>query len=143
MKNLILFLAFVLTTLFVNAQLVVKEAAKDTVVWQASKMTTVPKIVKFTLSGEDNYTIYYRNAKYTSITDIDYISIGDKETALQFFELCASVAVEGKDYNVSLDRKDFSLSKSMGSVMIWSSLSYFYLSKKQIDSIVETLKALP
>jgi len=141
MKNLFLLVAFLTTALFSNAQLVVKEAAKDTVVWQASKMTTVPKIVKFTLQGEDNYTIYYRNAKYTSITDIDYISIGDKETAIQLFELCSTVLLEDKQYNVSLDRTDYSISKSMGSVMIWSSVSYFFLSKKQIDSILETLKA--
>jgi hypothetical protein len=141
MKNLFLLVAFLTTALFSNAQLVVKEAAKDTVVWQASKMTTVPKIVKFTLQGEDNYTIYYRNAKYTSITDIDYISIGDKETAIQLFELCSTVLLEDKQYNVSLDRTDYSISKSMGSVMIWSSASYFFLSNKQIDSILETLKA--
>jgi hypothetical protein len=141
MKNLVLLVVFLTTALFSSAQLVVKEAAKDTVVWQASKMTTVPKIVKFTLQEEDNYTIYYRNAKYTSITDIDYISIGDKETAIQLFELCSTVLLEDKQYNVSLDRTDYSISKSMGSVMIWSSVSYFFLSKKQIDSILETLKA--
>jgi hypothetical protein len=138
MKKL-LFIVTVLSAFTVNAQLVVKEAAKDTVIWQATKLSTVPKLVKFTLEGEESYTIYYKNAKYTSITDINYITTGDLETTKQFFELCKTVITEGKEYNIELDGKSLSLTKSIGNVMIWSSISYFYLSEKNIESILETL----
>lgn len=141
MKKLILSLSITLTTVFCNAQLVVKETAKDSVVWQASKLSTVPKIVKFTTAETEDYTIYYRNAKYTAITDIDYISTGDLETTIQFFDLCKEVITSGKEYTVDVDKKSVLISKgTLGTVMIWTSTSYFYLSTKQINSILETLK---
>lgn len=138
MKKL-LFILVLLSASIVNAQLVVKESAKDTVVWQATKLSTVPKIVKFTFEGEDSYSIYYRNAKYTAITDIDYLTTGDLETTKQFYELCKTVIAEGKEYTIELDGKSLSLTKSMGNVMIWSSISYFYLSEKNVESILEKL----
>jgi len=139
MKKL-LFILVLLSAFNTNAQLVVKEAAKDTVIWQATKLSTVPKIVKFTTEGEESYTIYYRNAKYTSITDIDYISTGDIETTKQFYELCKEVSSSGKEYNVQVDDKNLVISKgTMGTVMIWMSGSYFYLSEKYINSILEKL----
>jgi hypothetical protein len=81
--------------------------------------------------------MYYKNAKYTSITDIDYISIGDLETTKQFFGLCKTVVSEGKEFNITLGKESILLKKSMGSVVIWKSSSYFYLTEKQIDSILE------
>jgi hypothetical protein len=139
MKNLILIL-FALITLNANAQLVVKEAAKDTVVWQASKLTILPKIMKFQSDDVESYAIYYRNAKYTSITDIDYITTGDLETSIQFYELCQSVINDDKEYNLELDGKNILLKKSMGSAWIWMDGSYFYLNSKYLTSILEALK---
>jgi hypothetical protein len=139
MKNLILILV-ALITLNANAQLVVKEAAKDTVVWQASKLTVIPKIMKFTVDGIDSYTIYYRNATYTSITDIDYFSTGDLPTTIQFYELCQKVINEDKEYNLELDGKIIIVQKSMGAAFIWMRDSYFYLNSKDLTSILETLK---
>jgi hypothetical protein len=138
MKKL-LFIALAIVSINANAQLVVKEAAKDTVIWQATKLATVPKIVKFTVEGEHSYTIYYRNAQYTAITDIDYLTTGDLQTSIQFFELCKQVLAEDKEYNVELDNKSISLKKTMGNVMIWTAGSYFYLSEKNIISILEKL----
>lgn len=141
MKKVIITLAFAITSLYSNAQLVVKEQAKDTVIWQSSKMTTVPKIIKFTIDSLDSYTMYYRNAKYSQITDIDYLTTGDKETSIQFYELCKTVMDSGKEFTIEIDGKTFLLSKgSMGTVMIWSENSYFYLSSKQLNSILETIK---
>ena len=138
MKKLI-FILFAIVSINANAQLVVKEAAKDTVVWQATKMSSVPKIVKFSVEGEESYTIYYRNAQYTAITDIDYLTTGDLETTRQFFELCKQVLTEDKEYNVELANKNLSLKKTMGNVMIWTAGSYFYLSEKNLTSILEKL----
>jgi len=138
MKKLV-FIMFSVFALNVNAQLVVKESAKDTVVWQYSKLTPLPKLVKFTMDGEDSYTIYYQNAKYTSITDVKYLTTGDLETTKQFYELCKTVISENKEYTVQLDGKSISLKKTMNAVMIWESSSYFYLNQKWVDQILEKL----
>ena len=139
MKKLLVILVSMMA-LNVNAQLVVKEAPKDTVIWQESKLSTLPQIIRFTTTGVHSYTIYYKNAKYTSITDINYFTIGDLETTRQFFQLCKSVVTEDKEYNLTLGKKDVSLKKSsLNTVWIWTDGSYFYLSGKQLDSILEKL----
>jgi len=129
-----------LSAFSVNAQIVIKESPKDTVVWQATKLSTVPKIVRFEVDGEYSYTIYYKNAKYTAITDIDYLTTGDSATTKQFYELCKTAIVEGKEYNIEMDDKAIVVKKSMGNVLIYTSISHFYLSEKNIDSILEKLK---
>jgi len=138
MKKLLIILVL-LSAFSVNAQLVVKEAAKDTVIWQPSKLQNLPKLIRFTTDDLESYTMYYKNAKYTSITDIDYISIGDLETTKQFFGLCKSVVSEGKEFNLTLGKESIMLKKSMGGTMIWKSGSYFYLTDKQIDGILLSL----
>jgi hypothetical protein len=139
MKKL-LFILVSVAALNVNAQLVVKEAPKDTTIWQESKSAILPKIIRFSTEGVHSYTIYYKNAKYSSITDINYFTTGDLETTKQFFQLCKSVVTEDKEYSITLGKKDVSLRKSsLSTVWIWTDGSYFYLSGKQIDSILEKL----
>lgn len=138
MKKLLIILA--LSSFGANGQLVVKEVAKDTTVWQASKLTTVPKIIKFTNEEVDSYTIYYRNAKYATITDINYLTTGDLATSIQFYELCQSVINDDKEYQLQIGGKSISLQKSMGTAFIWMDDSYFYLNSKQLLSILESLK---
>jgi hypothetical protein len=138
MKKLLIILVL-LSAFSVNAQLVVKEAAKDSIVWQTSKLQALPQLMMFKTEGLNSYTMYYKNAKYTSITDIDYISIGDLETTKQFFGLCKTVVSEDKEFNITLGKESILLKKSMGSVVIWKSSSYFYLTEKQIDGILLSL----
>jgi hypothetical protein len=138
MKKLLIILVL-LSAFSVNAQLIVKEAAKDSIVWQTSKLQALPQLMMFKTEGLNSYTMYYKNAKYTSITDIDYISIGDLETTKQFFGLCKTVVSEDKEFNITLGKESILLKKSMGSVVIWKSSSYFYLTEKQIDSILLSL----
>jgi hypothetical protein len=139
MKNLIL---IALTVLSFNgySQIVVKETPKDTIIWQQSKLINLPKLVRFSFDNEFSYVIYYKNAKYSSITDINYITTGDLETTKQFFELCKSVIVDDKEFSIDMDKKSISLQKSLGAVMVYMSNSYFYLTEKQIDLILEKLK---
>ncbi len=139
MKKL-LFILVMLSAFSVNAQIVIKESPKDTVVWQATKLSTVPKIVRFEVDGEYSYTIYYKNAKYTAITDIDYLTTGDSATTKQFYELCKTAIVEGNEYNIEMDDKAIVVKKSMGNVLIYTSISHFYLSEKNIDGILEKIK---
>jgi hypothetical protein len=139
MKNLIL---IALTVLSFNgySQIVVKETPKDTIIWQQSKLINLPKLVRFSFDNEFSYVIYYKNAKYSSITDINYITTGDLETTKQFFELCKTVIVDDKEFSIDMDKKSISLQKSLGAVMVYMSNSYFYLTEKQIDLILEKLK---
>jgi hypothetical protein len=139
MKQLILTLGIVLTTCSLRAQIVVKESIKDSVVWQ-NKLMGVPKLLCFYSSEGTSYTMYFQNAKYTQIRDIQYVSIGDLATTKEFFGILLKVA-DGTEEKVTIemDKSTWLISKSMGSVMIWSSYESFYLSKKNIETILELL----
>jgi hypothetical protein len=139
MKQLILTLGIVLTTCSLRAQIVVKESIKDSVVWQ-NKLMGVPKLLCFYSSEDTSYTMYFQNAKYTQIRDIQYVSIGDLATTKEFFGILLKVA-DGTEEKVTIemDKSTWLISKSMGSVMIWSSYESFYLSKKNIETILELL----
>jgi hypothetical protein len=139
MKNLIL-IALTVLSFSGYSQIVVKETPKDTIIWQQSKLINLPKLVRFSFDNEFSYVIYYKNAKYSSITDINYITTGDLETTKQFFELCKSVIIDDKEFSIDMDKKSISLQKSLGAVMVYMSNSYFYLTEKQINLILEKLK---
>jgi len=128
MKKLLVILVSVVA-LNVNAQLVIKEATKDTVIWQATKLSPVPKIIKYGADSAASYT-----------TDVDYIRTGDLETTIQFYELCQSVINDDKEYNLELDGKTIVLRKSMGAAFIWINDSYFYLNSKYLISILNSLR---
>lgn len=139
MKQLILTLGIVLTTCSLRAQIVVKESIKDSVVWQ-NKLMGVPKLLCFYSSEDTSYTMYFQNAKYTQIRDIQYVSIGDLATTKEFFGILLKVA-DGTEEKVTIemDKSTWLISRSMGSVVIWSSYESFYLSKKNIETILELL----
>ncbi len=137
MKKIVL-IVMALITWNCNAQLVVKESVKDSTVWQ-SKMSNLPKLMLFKTDKVESFTFYYRNAKYSTLTDVDYITTGDLETTKQFFELCQTVIAEDKEFEIQLSGKLILLSKSMGSAMVWMDDSYFYLTKKQVIEIIEKL----
>lgn len=137
MKKLILTIGM-FTALSVNAQLQVKEATKDTTIWRANKLAVVPHLDRY--DAEDtSYTFFYQNAKYTTITDIDYLTIGDKQTTKDFFDLLNDVIVNDKEYNLDLDGKYWIISKSLGGASVWSSSTSFFLNNKQVQSIREKL----
>jgi hypothetical protein len=139
MKKIVI-IVMSLVALNVNAQLVVKSTTTDSVVWQLSKLQTVPKIVKFNVNETESYAIYYRNMKYTQIVDIDYLDLGDLETAKQFFELCKKVAVEKENVSIQLNKESVTLRKAtFGGVTIWTNGSYFQLTMKALIDISEKL----
>jgi hypothetical protein len=137
-KTILTIIGTVLLSINTFGQLKIQEASKDSVVWQASKLTSVPKLIHF-YGKTDNYTMYYKNAKYSAITDIKYISIGDLETTIQFFEVLSDVIVNDKEINVEIEGEMWLLRKAKKYVSIYSTYGYFYLSQKQIDSILEEL----
>jgi hypothetical protein len=139
MRKVIITLAVAFASYNAGAQLVVKETIKDSLVW-ANKLMGVPKLVCFYSGGDTSYTMYFQNAKYTQIRDIQYVSIGDLATTKEFFGILLKVA-DGTEEKVTIemDKSTWLISKSMGSVMIWSSYESFYLSKKNIETILELL----
>ena len=91
--------------LSVYSQIVVKEASKDSVVWK-SKLTGLPKLVNF--YGENNsYALYYKNLEYQHITEIDYISFKDKETAIDFFNVLKNTGQEQKEVTFDFNVKNY------------------------------------
>jgi hypothetical protein len=132
---LLLVLCFAFTA---TSQLKVQKSSVDTVVWQ-SKGTTIPKLIKFTTESRVSFTLYYKNAKYSSITDIKYLTIGDLETTKQFFDLLENVLESEEKYTVEIDKTFWIISKQMKSVRVFSEYSYFYLTDKQIAEIKSKL----
>ena len=137
MKKVILIVC-ALVTGYASAQIVVNETGRDSVYW-SPKMANLPKLVGFKTGENEAFAIYYRNAKYTTLVDVDYISTESKETTRQFFEICQQVATDGKEVTLTLAGKAIIISKSMGAVMIWKEDGYFYITKKQIGEILESL----
>lgn len=139
MKKLIFSVSILFATT-ATAQLKIQQTAKDTVIWQSSKLSSVPKLIRFSIDSTDSYTLYYQNAKYTAITDIDYVTLGDYATTKQFFELVAEVIEKNTEYTVEIDGKMWLIKKSLGSVAVWSEFTSFYLNQKQIETILTKFK---
>lgn len=135
MKRVILTIAIAITGVMANAQIEVKAQAKTDVVWQATKLSNVPNITAFTSDEDSTYAMYYRNAEYQYIVEIDYISFNSKDDVLQFRDLCLAVANGGDNVIVDINGETYSIVKSSWTVMIRKSGSFFYLSKKQLESI--------
>lgn len=135
MKKLILTIAIAVTGVMATAQIEVKTQAKTDVVWQATKLSNVPNITAFISEGDSTYALYYRNVEYQYIVEIDYIPFNSKDEVLQFRDLCLSVANGGDNMVVDINGETFSITKSSWTVMVRKSGSFFYLSKKQLESI--------
>lgn len=138
MRKLILTLGITLATCSLSAQIVVKETLKDSIVWY-NKMVGVPKLLCFYGSEGTSYTMYFQNAKYTQIRDIQYLTIGDLATTKEFFGILLKVADGSEDITIELDKATWIISKSMGSISVWSNYESFYLTRKNVETILELL----
>jgi len=138
MKKLFLTLGLGLS-LSAYSQIVVKETAKDSIVWY-SKLTSLPKLVHFYGSEIDDYTLYYKNLSYQYITDIRYIGLGKKEGALEFFNILYQALETNKEINFELDGKVWYLRCSYNMANLSTSGANFFLTKKNLENILEALK---
>ena len=121
-----------------NAQIKVQEnTVKDSVVWRASKLNVVPSISRFVNDGDTSFTIYYQNSKYTAITDIRYLTIGDAETSKQFFGILLDVIDNDKKFNIEIGGEKLYIYKTMACAFISSDVSSFFLSRKHLESILQ------
>jgi hypothetical protein len=134
-----LFLLLVLSASTAHSQIVVKEATKDSTVWY-SKLTGLPKLIHFYGTDSDRYTLFYKNLEYQYITDVDYISLGSKESTIEFFTILKTTLEEKKEVNFDLDGKTWFLKTGSKMAMMSSSGTSFYLTEKNLNNILELLK---
>ena len=134
-----LFLLLVLSAGTAHSQIVVKEATKDSTVWY-SKLTGLPKLIHFYGIDSDRYTLFYKNLEYQYITDVDYISLGSKESTIEFFTILKTTLEEKKEVNFDLDGKTWFLKTGSKMAIMSSSGTSFYLTEKNLTNILEALK---
>jgi hypothetical protein len=134
-----LFLLLVLSASTAHSQIVVKETAKDSTVWY-SKLTGLPKLIHFYGTDSDRYTLFYKNLEYQYITDVDYISLGSKESTIEFFTILKTTLEEKKEVNFDLDGKTWFLKTGSKMAIMSSSGTSFYLTEKNLTNILEALQ---
>jgi hypothetical protein len=124
----------------VNAQITVKEkTVKDSVIWK-SLTAPLPKLVEFKGEEYQSLVFYFKNAEYTTLTDVEYFTLGDKETANEFFGLCLQSFEEKKKIELDLSGESITIQKGVGTIIITTRKGYFYLTKKQVENIIESIK---
>ena len=139
MKKVILSVASFMVLSTSYSQIVVKEATKDSTVWY-NKLTVLPKLNHFYNAETNWYTLFYKNLEYQYITDVDYISLGSKESTIEFFTILKTTLEEKKEVNFELDGKLWFLKTGSNMAMMSSSGTSFYLTNKNLDKILEALK---
>ncbi len=139
MKKLILSVASFMVLSTSYSQIVVKESTKDSTVWY-SKLTGLPKLMHFYGTDTDRYTLFYKNLDYQYIVDVDYISLGSKESTIEFFTILQQILETKKEVNFELDGKLWFLKTGSNMAIMSSSGTSFYLTKKNLENIIEILK---
>ncbi len=139
MKKVILSVASFMMLSISYSQIVVKETTKDSTVWY-SKLTGLPKLTHFYDAEKNWYTLYYKNLEYQYITDINYIHLGSKESTLEFFNILKQSLVDKKELTFELDGKTWFLKTGSNMAIMSSSGTSFYLTKKNLENIIESLK---
>lgn len=138
MKKLILSVASFMVLSTSYSQITVKESIKDSVVWY-NKLTALPRLNHFYDAERNWYTLYYKNLDYQYITDVDYISLGSKESTIEFFNILKKSFEDKKELTIELDGKTWFLKTGSNMAFMSSSGTSFYLTNKNLDKILEAL----
>lgn len=151
MKKLILVL---LISSSAFGQLEVKKADNPITLGKVENGTTYVADLHYRIrdNGDTSCTLMFQNAKYTTISDIQYFSFMNKEGTLNqcytLLKTCISDEnKKNKDYSVN-----FTLGKTnviaspakLGfnySIMIWTDKGYFYVTEKQLDQLFGKVKS--
>lgn len=138
MKKQILIIATALLSLNTFGQISVKESAQSDKVW--SSFTRTQHVVRFVQESDTSYTFYYKNFKYSHITDIQYFTIGSKEDVNGFLDLIQDVIDNKKEYDITLPSGDrISLQKTLNSCYVYTSKGFTYFDKNQIEKLRSNL----
>lgn len=136
MKNIILILA-VLLTLSVNAQITRESKTNTKEVYRGAYSLT---LTQFILNESDtSFALYFQNRKYSSITDLHYISFRNKKDLEEFLYI-ALETIGGESQNVRVGKQSLYLSKITGGVYISTDRAYLILSRKDIETMLNSLK---
>lgn len=130
MKNIKTIILLLLLILSINSysQLSVT-TSKSTTLYSNISST---KLTKFETEEHVFYALYFRNTKYTSIIDIEYIKFDDIDELTQFLDLCENSLETKEKFTTS----KYSITKLMGSAFIMTSeRATFSLSKSVIEKI--------
>lgn len=127
MKKAILILALALSS-GVNAQLEVNTQKTDSTIYDRAGLS----VVEFYEGQDTTFVLYYRNAKYTHITDIQYLTIGSRENLKQLLDLSTDVIENDTEYKTSLYILDRATKKA---ARVWTDRGYFYLTIKDKERI--------
>ena len=127
MKKAILILALAVTGI-VNAQLEVTTKKTDSTIYDRLGLS----VVEFYEGSDTSFVIYYRNAKYTHITDVQYLTIGSRENLRQLLDLSIDVMDNNTEYKTSLYILDRATKKA---ARVWTDRGYFYLQRKDKENI--------
>ena len=138
MRKFILTIGLSALSLSASSQIVVRQETKDSTVWY-SKLSGLPKLIHFYGNEYSDYTLYYKNAKYQYINDVKYISLGDKETAIEFFNMVMNTIKTGDKLSIELNGELIIISKSFNTAYIYTDSSSFMISNKQVDNILKVL----
>jgi hypothetical protein len=138
MRKFILTIGLSALSLNASSQIVVRQETKDSTVWY-SKLSGLPKLIHFYGDEYSSYTLYYKNAKYQYINDVKYISLGDKETAIEFFNMVMNTIKTGDKLSIELNGELIIISKSFNTAYIYTDSSSFMISNKQVDNILKAL----
>ena len=139
MKKLIL-LSMMTLSMGLTAQISIEETSDvKKKIWRTSVRSQ--SITEYYESaGDTSYVFFYKNYKYKSIIDVQYLTIQNQAELKQLLGLIRSVIDEGKEYTITLGSGDaVILAKTMGTCEIFTTKGYTYFDKKSIDKILEAI----
>ena len=139
MKRVILICILTVFALNVNSQVVVrKSTVKDSLVW-CPLLAGIPTVRNYYTETTNDYTLFFNNEEYKVIVDRQYISLGEKEDALKFFNALQSVFNTGDDMVIEVDKKTWIVSKLVFSIHLSTDGISFLLTPKQVSAIIKKL----
>jgi nicotinamide riboside kinase len=139
MKRVILISILTVFALNANSQVVVRKSiVKDSLVW-CPLLAGIPTVRNYYTETTNDYTLFFNNEEYKVIVDRQYISLGEKEDALKFFNALQSVFNTGDDMVIEVDKKTWIVSKLVFSIHLSTDGISFLLTPKQVSAIIKKL----
>ena len=123
-----------------DSQIVVrKTTVKDSLVW-CPLLAGTPSVRNYYTETTNDYTLHFKNEDYQVLVDYQHVSLGEKEDALAFFNVLQNVFNTGEEVIIGVDKKEWRVSKLVFSIYLTTDGASFYLTPKQVSSIIKKLK---
>ena len=118
---------------------------RDSLVWRPFGLTK-PELRHYYGGEDEHYMYYYQNPEYQYITDLEYISPGNKEQTLEFFKFLLDMKGTGKKYDTRVGTKDFQIEdvvfagKNIVRLYDRKESCFCYINYKWISKIIKILE---